>query len=41
MPAWVDECVKRYIKKGYSKDEAWKRCNGAYQKRKRKKKGKK
>ncbi len=41
MPKWVDECVKRYKKKGYSEDEAWKRCQGAYQKQKKQSKKKK
>jgi len=36
MPAWIDACVKSYLKKGLSKDEAWKRCNGAYSKQKKK-----
>lgn len=40
MPKWVDDCVRRYIKDGLSKSEAWKRCNGAYQKRKKKSKKK-
>ena len=40
MPKWVDDAVKRYMKKGLSKEEAWKRAMGAYQKQK-KKKGKK
>lgn len=38
MPAWIDDCVKSYLKKGLSEDEAWKRCNGAYSKQKKKKK---
>lgn len=40
MPDWVDKCVERYRKKGYSEDEAWRRCMGAYNKRKKKKKKK-
>jgi hypothetical protein len=36
MPEWVDKCVKRYLDKGLSKDEAWKRCQGAYEKQKKK-----
>jgi hypothetical protein len=38
IPRWIDECVKRYLKKGFTEDEAWKRCRGAYEKRKKKKK---
>jgi hypothetical protein len=34
IPSWVDKCVKRYIDKGFTKDEAWKRCQGAYEKQK-------
>jgi hypothetical protein len=34
MPAWVDKCVQRYIDKGFTKEEAWKRCQGAYEKQK-------
>lgn len=41
MPKWVDDCVKRYRNKGLSEKEAWKRCNGAYQKQKKKRKKKK
>lgn len=40
MPEWVDECVRDYLNKGVPKDEAYKRCVGAYGKQK-KKKGKK
>lgn len=42
MPEWVENCVRDYMKKGVPKDEAWKRCNGAYgkQKKKKHKKGK-
>ena len=36
MPKWIDKCVERYKKTGLSKDEAWKRCQGAYEKRKKK-----
>ena len=39
MPKWVDDCVQKYMNKGLPKKEAWKRCNGAYSKQK--KKGKK
>jgi len=39
-PRWVDNCVQRYKQKGLSKDEAWKRCMGAYKKRKQAKKKK-
>jgi hypothetical protein len=38
MPKWVDTCVQKYQKRGLSKREAWKRCMGAYNKRKKKKK---
>ncbi len=43
MPKWVDDCVKEYIKKGYSEADAWKFCQGAKaaQDRKEKKKKKK
>jgi len=41
MPKWVDDCVKRYRAKGMSENEAWKRCNGAYSKQKKRKKTKK
>lgn len=45
MPKWVDDCVKRYLKKGFTEDQAWERCMGAYNKqvgkRKRGKKKKK
>lgn len=41
MPKWVDDCVKRYMNKGLPEKEAWKRCNGAYSKQKKKKKAKK
>jgi hypothetical protein len=37
MPKWVDDCVKKYTDGGLSKKEAWKRCMGAYNKRKKKK----
>ena len=37
MPQWVDNCVKRYKKKGLSEKEAWKRCMGAYNEKKKKK----
>jgi hypothetical protein len=40
MPKWVDKCVTRYKKKGVSKDEAWKRCMGAYKKRQKQRKRK-
>lgn len=38
MPAWVDSCVKKYTAEGMSKDEAWKRCMGAYKKQQEDKK---
>lgn len=38
MPKWVDDCVKRYMKKGLNKEEAFKRCMGAYNKNKKGKK---
>lgn len=38
MPLWVEKCVADYGKKGVPKKEAWKRCMGAYNKRKKKKK---
>lgn len=40
MPAWVDKCVREYLKKGLAKDEAWKRCMGAYNKKKKSRKRK-
>lgn len=41
MPQWVDDCVKRYLAKGLSKDEAWKRCMGAHEKRQKDERAKK
>jgi hypothetical protein len=38
MPKWVDDCVKKYMDKGLSKSEAWKRCKGAQKKQKKRKK---
>lgn len=35
IPKWVDTCVRRYRSKGMKKEEAWKRCMGAYKKTKR------
>lgn len=41
MPIWVDQCVEDYKLKGFSEEEAWKRCQGAYEKQKEQKKKKK
>lgn len=40
-PRWVDDCVQQYINKGFSEDEAWKRCKGAQKNQQRAKKTKK
>jgi len=30
MPQWVEDCIKKYMKKGMSREEAGHRCFGAY-----------